>query len=40
MSDIARNAGVAREARYQALSETSDPRLSSLFGVIKALGLR
>ena len=40
MSDIARNAGVTREALYKALSEKGDPRLSTLFGVIKALGLK
>lgn len=40
VSDIACNAGVAREARYQALSENGDLRLSPLFGVLKALGLK
>jgi len=40
MSDIARNAGVTREALYKALSEKGDPRMSTLFGVIKALGLK
>lgn len=40
MSDNARNAGVTREARYQALSENGDPRLSSPFGMITALGLK
>ena len=40
MSDIARTAGVTREALYKALSETGDPRMSTLFGVIRALGLK
>ncbi|MCY0094432.1 addiction module antidote protein [Hoeflea ulvae] len=40
MSDIARSAGVTREALYKALSEKGDPRMSTLFGVIKALGLK
>lgn len=40
MSDIARKAGVTREALYKALSEKGDPRMSTLFGVIKALGLK
>ncbi len=40
MSDIARKAGVTREALYKALSDNGDPRLSTLFGVIKALGLK
>lgn len=38
MSDIARKAGVTREALYKALREKGDPRMSTLFGVIKALG--
>ncbi len=40
MSDIARKAGVTREALYKALSEKGDPGMSTLFGVIKALGLK
>lgn len=40
MSGIARDAGVTREALYKALSENGHPRLSTLFGVIKALGLK
>ena len=35
MSDIAQKAGVTREALYKALSDNGDPRLSTLFGVIK-----
>ena len=40
MTDLAARAGVTREALYKALSPTGDPRLSTLLGVIKALGLR
>ena len=40
MSKIAEDAGVTREALYKALSAEGDPRLSTLIGVLKALGLR
>jgi probable addiction module antidote protein len=40
MTAIAREAGVTREALYKALSEKGDPRLSTLIGVMKALGLK
>ncbi len=40
MSTIAKDAGVTREALYKALSEKGDPKLSTLLGVMKALGLR
>lgn len=40
MTTVAREAGVTREALYKALSETGDPKLSTLLGVMKALGLR
>lgn len=40
MSKVAKEAGVAREALYRALSEDGDPRLSTLLGVAKALGLK
>jgi probable addiction module antidote protein len=40
MSHVAENAGVTREALYKALSPKGDPRLSTLLGVTKALGLR
>lgn len=39
MSQIAKAAGVSREGLYKALSADGDPRLSTLLGVIKALGL-
>lgn len=40
MTAVAREAGLSREALYRALSEDGDPRLSTLLGVMKALGLR
>ncbi|ODT47269.1 addiction module antidote protein [Devosia sp. 63-57] len=40
MTSIARDAGVTREALYKALSEKGDPKLSTLLGVMKALGVR
>lgn len=39
MTLIAKEAGVTREALYKALSEDGDPKLSTLLGVAKALGL-
>jgi probable addiction module antidote protein len=39
MTEIAREAGVTREALYKALTEGGDPRLSTLLGVTKALGV-
>lgn len=38
MTAIAKDAGVTREALYKALSPTGDPKLSTLLGVMKALG--
>lgn len=40
MTSIAKEAGVTREALYKALSEKGDPKLSTLIGVMKALGVR
>lgn len=40
MTDVAQKAGVTREALYKALSEKGDPKLATLIGVFKALGLR
>jgi|SRR5579871_4621123 len=39
MSEVARGAGVTREALYKALSESGDPRLTTLLGVARALGV-
>jgi probable addiction module antidote protein len=38
MSAVARGAGITREALYKSLSEDGDPRLSTLLGVMRALG--
>lgn len=40
MSDVAKKAGVTREALYKALSENGDPKLSTLLGVVAALGIK
>ncbi|MFT0892748.1 addiction module antidote protein [Pseudochelatococcus sp. G4_1912] len=40
MAQVARNAGVTREALYKALSDDGDPKLTTLLGVIKALGIQ
>ncbi len=39
MTDVAREAGVTREALYKSLSEEGDPRLTTLLGVARALGV-
>ncbi len=40
MTEVAREAGVTREALYKSLSEEGDPRLTTLLGVARALGLK
>ena len=40
MSEIARKAGVGRQALYNALSENGNPTLETLVGVLGALGLQ
>ena len=40
MTAIAREAGVSRETLYKALSEDGDPRMSTLMGVMRALGVK
>jgi probable addiction module antidote protein len=40
MTKVAREAGVTPEALDKALSEEGDPRLTTLLGVLKALGIR
>ncbi|MBY2984332.1 addiction module antidote protein [Rhizobium leguminosarum] len=40
MSQVARDAGVTREALYKSLSEKGDPKLSTLIGVAAALGYK
>ncbi len=39
MTEVARDAGVTREALYKSLSEDGDPRLTTLMGVARALGV-
>lgn len=40
MSEIARKAGLGRQALYNALSENGNPTLETLVAVLKALGLQ
>lgn len=40
MSEIARKAGVGRQALYNALSENGNPTLETLVSVLDALGLQ
>ena len=40
LTAVAKEAGVTREALYKALSMEGDPRLSTLLGVMKALGVQ
>ncbi|MBN9020781.1 MAG: putative addiction module antidote protein [Rhizobiales bacterium] len=40
MSEVAREAGVTREALYKSLSGKGDPKLSTLLGIARALGFR
>jgi probable addiction module antidote protein len=39
MTEVAREAGVTREALHKSLSEDGDPRLTTLMGVTRALGV-
>ena len=40
MAQVARDAGITREGLYKALSGEGDPRLTTLLGVTKALGIK
>ena len=40
MTKVSQDSGVTREALYRALSTEGDPRLSTVVGVPKALGLK
>lgn len=40
MTDVAKAAGITREGLYKALSDKGDPKLSTLLGVARALGVR
>lgn len=39
MSSIARKAGLSRESLYKALNSNGNPQLSTVLGVLRALGL-
>ncbi len=39
MTQVAKDAGVTREALYKTLSAEGDPKLSTLLGVMKALDI-
>ncbi len=39
MTQIARDAGIARQALYKSLGADGNPTLSTLLGVLKSLGL-
>lgn len=40
MTDVAKAAGITREGLYKALGEKGDPKLSTLLGVARALGVK
>jgi probable addiction module antidote protein len=40
MSEVARGAGVTREALYKSLTAKGDPKLSTLLGVLRTLDLK
>jgi len=40
MTSVAKRAGVTREALYKALGPEGDPKLTTLLGVAKALGIK
>lgn len=40
MSKVAQEAGLSREALYKALSPNGNPTLSTLLGVMKAVGFK
>src|SRR5208283_3528196 len=40
MAKVAQEAGLTRQALYRSLSEKGDPRLTTLLGVAKSLGLK
>jgi probable addiction module antidote protein len=40
MAKVAREAGVTRSSLYKALSPEGDPQLTTLLGVMKALGVK
>lgn len=39
MTQVAKDAGIARQALYKSFGENGNPTLSTLLGVLKSLGL-
>ena len=39
MSQVAKEAGLSRQALYKGLSENGNPKVSSLFAVLRSVGL-
>lgn len=40
MTKVAQKVGITREGLYKSLSKDGDPRLSTFFGTVKALGYK
>ncbi len=40
MTEVARAAGITREGLYKSLGENGDPKLSTLLGVLNAVGVK
>jgi probable addiction module antidote protein len=40
MAEVAKDADLSRQGLYKSLSETGDPRLSTLLSVLRALGMQ
>jgi probable addiction module antidote protein len=40
MTGVAKEAGITREALYRSLSGDGDPKLSTLLGVLRAIGFK
>ena len=40
MTKVAKDSGVTREALYKSLSGEGDPKLSTVLGVLKSLGIK
>ena len=40
MASVANEAGLSRESLYRTLSEEGNPRLSSLLGILRAVGVK
>ena len=40
MTEIAEDAGISRQGLYKALGDDGDPKLSTLLGIMQALGIK